>query len=254
MEVHYTCQAQKKFSSTYHSGTTNKPLPPWLLDLAATPSSATPTTTEKSTTAISSAEKPLSNATPSIIDRTVQERTVPNPIHKKTEEVVIPNKDTTDKEEQLEEEMRSDTGDIIVEKHIVSDNTDELYEGDEDDLEDDSETDDFDKQLHILEKIVDHCPPRTVQNLFWNWTRAGDEAIQVCPQGSSGFARWRCGVNGDWEPESAPNLGECQSLWLSRMEQRLGRQSDSQDTQTISQIAVELSGATETRPDRKSVV
>ena len=84
--------------------------------------------------------------------------------------------------------------------------------------------------------------------MFWNWTKAGDDAIQVCPQGSSGFARWTCGKNGVWQPASAPNLGECQSLWLSRMEQRLGRQGDNHDPQTISQIAVELSGATETRP------
>ena len=32
------------------------------------------------------------------------------------------------------------------------------------------------------------------------------------------------------------------------MEDRLGRQSDKKDTQSISQIALELSGSTETRP------
>merc|ERR1712088_493941 len=66
------------------------------------------------------------------------------------------------------------------------------------------------------------------------------DAIQVCPQGSSGFARWTCGLDGMWSSER-PNLGECRSLWLSRLEQRL------QGASSLSDLALDLSSATETK-------
>jgi len=69
----------------------------------------------------------------------------------------------------------------------------------------------------------------------------GEDAIQVCPQGSSGFARWSCGLDGLWSSER-PNLGECQSLWLSRLEQRLQGA-----TSSLNAVASELSGSTETK-------
>ena len=69
----------------------------------------------------------------------------------------------------------------------------------------------------------------------------GEDAIQVCPQGSSGFARWACGLDGLWSSER-PNLGECQSLWLSRLEQRLQGASSS-----LNEVASDLSASTETK-------
>merc|ERR1711935_955035 len=65
--------------------------------------------------------------------------------------------------------------------------------------------------------------------------------IQVCPQGSSGFARWSCGLEGMWSSER-PNLGECQSLWLSRLEQRLQGA-----TSSLNNVASDLSTSTETK-------
>ena len=248
VEVHYYCKAQKQSSNTGHSGTTNKPLPPWLLALDATPSSASTTTTERTTESVTSPGSQLLSVTSSVPDLAGEERTVPNPLHKKHKETKLENKGTQTTEKHMIGDTTSDISGLIVEEHIVQENPYDIYDDDEDKPEDDSETDDFPEQIHILEEMVDHCPPRTERNLFWNWTRAGADAIQICPQGSSGFARWRCGEDGEWEPKSSPNLGDCQSLWLNRMEDRLGRQGDSKDPQSISQIALELSGATETRP------
>jgi len=245
VEVHYTCKAHKQFSNTGNSATTNKPLPPWLLALDATPSSASTTTTEATTKAAISTENSVSTVTSFIPDITEGKRTVPNPLHKNHKSNQSQDKGIETTEKLLREESTSDINGIVVEEHIVQDNPFNNY--DEDETEDDSETNDFPEQIHILEEIVDHCSPRSERNLFWNWTRAGADAIQLCPQGSSGFARWTCDSNGEWE-SSSPNLGDCQSLWLNRMEDRLGKQSDSKDRQPISEIALELSGATETRP------
>ena len=98
--------------------------------------------------------------------------------------------------------------------------------------------------MKILEEIVvDHCQPKTMRNLFWNWTRIGEDAIQVCPQGSSGFARWSCGLDGVWSSQ-IPNLGECQSQWLGRLEQRLQMGGGAP---AVIEIAGELSTSTETK-------
>ena len=74
--------------------------------------------------------------------------------------------------------------------------------------------------LLVLESLMEHCPPVTTRNLFWNWTSSGDLAIQPCPGGSSGFAKWRCGSDSAWYLGS-PDLSECQSHWLARLEARL---------------------------------
>ena len=199
VEVHYTCKAQKHISNSGHLATTNKPLPPWLLALDATPSSVSTTTTERTTKSTSSTERSISETSSSVPLASEGVKTVPNPIYNKSS-------DTIDK--QLKEVTKSDIGGIIVEEHIVSDDPYNSYgdSDDEDEPEDDSDRDDFPEQIHILEEIIDHCPPRTERNLFWNWTQAGSEAIQICPQGSSGFARWSCGENGEWEPSTSPNL------------------------------------------------
>lgn len=91
------------------------------------------------------------------------------------------------------------------------------------------------------EDVFDHCRPKTARNLFWNWTRHGEDAIQVCPQGSTGFARWTCGSDGIWTSAS-PNLGECQSQWLSRLETKLTLGGGSS---VVVEIAGELSASTE---------
>merc|ERR1712209_394850 len=190
VEVHYTCEPIQT------PATTPKALPPWLLDLAATPSTvpeisstSTTTTTTTTTTTFTTSTTTSSTTTPS----TTSVRTVPNPLHPKPSE--------------------------RPSNEIIED----------------------DQELQILEEIVDHCPPKNSRGLYWNWTKMGEDAIQVCPQGSSGFARWSCGLDGMWSSER-PNLGECQSLWLSRLEQRLQGA-----TSSLNNVASDLATSTETK-------
>lgn len=37
-----------------------------------------------------------------------------------------------------------------------------------------------------------HCKPVLSRRLHWNWTRTGEVAIQPCPNGATGLARWTC--------------------------------------------------------------
>jgi len=213
VEVHYTCQAIRKAQTT-----TAKALPPWLLDLAATPSSIVVTEAEE-----------ISSSTTTTTTTTTTTAS------------------TTTTVSETSTSQSNAIGDIIVEKHVVSvdesenDIDDVENYADEDDYENDSEVDDYDDQLRILSEIVEHCPPQTSRDLFWNWTRTGDVAIKICPQGSTGFARWACGSDGAWSSEH-PNLSECQSTWLTRMEQSL--QSNSAPLNTI---AMELAASSETK-------
>ncbi|XP_078048524.1 latrophilin Cirl [Augochlora pura] len=67
------------------------------------------------------------------------------------------------------------------------------------------------------------CPSMLARNLSWNMTRAGDFAVQNCPGGANGLARWRCLGKGDsavWHGDS-PDLSECRSVWLTTLENRV---------------------------------
>ncbi|XP_076668606.1 latrophilin Cirl isoform X4 [Andrena cerasifolii] len=67
------------------------------------------------------------------------------------------------------------------------------------------------------------CPPVIARNLSWNTTRAGDVAVQSCPGGANGLARWRCRAKGEsafWHRET-PDLSECRSVWLTTLENRV---------------------------------
>ncbi|XP_076383427.1 latrophilin Cirl isoform X4 [Megalopta genalis] len=67
------------------------------------------------------------------------------------------------------------------------------------------------------------CPSVLARNLSWNTTRAGDVAVQSCPGGANGLARWRCLGKGDsavWHRDS-PDLSECRSVWLTTLENRV---------------------------------
>ncbi|XP_035725800.1 latrophilin Cirl-like isoform X2 [Vespa mandarinia] len=67
------------------------------------------------------------------------------------------------------------------------------------------------------------CPPVIARNLSWNATRAGDVAVQSCPGGANGLARWRCLAKGDsavWHRDT-PDLSECRSVWLTSLENRV---------------------------------
>ncbi|KAG5345723.1 LPHN protein, partial [Acromyrmex charruanus] len=67
------------------------------------------------------------------------------------------------------------------------------------------------------------CPPVVARNLSWNTTRAGDVAVQSCPGGANGLARWRCLARGEsafWHRDN-PDLSECRSVWLTTLENRV---------------------------------
>lgn len=64
-----------------------------------------------------------------------------------------------------------------------------------------------------------------MRNIYWNWTKVNATAIQPCPGGTTGFARWRCQAVPDvrqpkWYPPN-PDLSECRSVWLTSLEQRI---------------------------------
>jgi len=168
VEVHYTCEPKLSPPTTSHA------IPPWLLDLSATPAPrpAKPKTT--TTTTVATTEK---TTRPTTVSTTKLVPTVDN---------VIDSEDVEDEH------------DYTVGPREGLERTD----------------------LLVLESLLEHCPPVTTRNLFWNWTSSGDLAIQPCPGGSSGFAKWRCGSDSTWYLGS-PDLSECQSHWLARLETRL---------------------------------
>ena len=182
--MHYTCRPVAS------ARTTPKPLPPWLLDLAATP--ATTSTTSTAVTASSS-----ERVEPPTTVRSTTVKTTVFPETSSSKDVALPG---------------------------VTSSEDSLSESD----------------IEVLEELVGHCPPQTSRNLFWNWTQSGQEAIQVCPPGSNGFARWKCGADGEWTTE-LPNLSECQSLWLSRLESRMHA------TAVIGSVSAELAAHSEAK-------
>lgn len=70
------------------------------------------------------------------------------------------------------------------------------------------------------------CWPVKARNLYWNWTSVNEHAVQPCPGGTTGLARWRCiaspGVDQQphWFP-STPDLSQCRSVWLTNLESRV---------------------------------
>ncbi|CAH1153302.1 unnamed protein product [Phaedon cochleariae] len=72
------------------------------------------------------------------------------------------------------------------------------------------------------------CEARGARTVRWPPTRAGATAIEPCPGGTTGFAKWHCraGAEADlgraahWWP-SEPDLSECRSVWLTSLEQRI---------------------------------
>nr|XP_037287775.1 adhesion G protein-coupled receptor L1-like isoform X1 [Rhipicephalus microplus] len=86
------------------------------------------------------------------------------------------------------------------------------------------------------------CPPMQSRSSFWNWTRPGDTAVQRCPGGAIGHARWRClpGSPPYWEHDT-PNLSACYSAWMENLKSR----ADEDDS--VVNLAVELEVITRTK-------
>ncbi|XP_013148877.1 PREDICTED: latrophilin Cirl isoform X2 [Papilio polytes] len=49
-----------------------------------------------------------------------------------------------------------------------------------------------------------YCPQVTARGLHWNWTLAGQYAVQPCPGGATGLARWTCTVSSESVVEERP--------------------------------------------------
>jgi len=191
VEVHYTCEPKVTQATTIHA------IPPWLLDLSATPAPTKQTTTTTTT------QKPTTTTQTTTTTTTT---TTSSPT-KTTAFAKIENDD-------------ADTEDVENERDY------------------DADISETKNELLVLESLMDHCPPVTTRNLFWNWTRSGDLAIQPCPGGSSGFAKWRCSSDAGWYTGS-PDLSECQSHWLTRLETKLRKGG------SVISVSSELSGLTE---------
>ncbi|XP_040061759.2 adhesion G protein-coupled receptor L1 [Ixodes scapularis] len=88
----------------------------------------------------------------------------------------------------------------------------------------------------------DFCPPMQSRNSFWNWTRAGDVAVQRCPNGAIGHARWNCapGNPPSWESD-VPDLSACYSVWMENLKSR------TEDGDSVVSLAVELEVITRTK-------
>ena len=72
--------------------------------------------------------------------------------------------------------------------------------------------------------LEDHCPPMFSRNLFWNWTRAAEVAIQPCPAGSTGLARWTCHPDLLQFQNFQPDMSDCKSDEISDLETRVREQ------------------------------
>ncbi|KAF2354530.1 GAIN domain N-terminal [Trinorchestia longiramus] len=82
------------------------------------------------------------------------------------------------------------------------------------------------------------CGPSSGRGLMWNWTRAGEKAVQACPGGASGWARRDCYMGG-WAPRA--DLGECRSVWLSTLTSR------AQGSDSVLAVVHDLSAVTAVR-------
>ena len=91
-----------------------------------------------------------------------------------------------------------------------------------------------------LALLEDHCQPVRARGLLWNWTSVNEAAIQPCPGGTSGFARWHCGEDGLWLLPT-PDLSECRAHWVARLETRL------RNGEAAVGVAADLAAVTETR-------
>ena len=69
--------------------------------------------------------------------------------------------------------------------------------------------------------LDNHCAPVFARHLYWNWTRAGDVAIQPCPEGSTGLARWACDAHALSFRGGQPDMSDCKSSQVSDLETRV---------------------------------
>ncbi|XP_067124622.1 latrophilin Cirl-like isoform X2 [Centruroides vittatus] len=78
------------------------------------------------------------------------------------------------------------------------------------------------------------CMPVVSRDLFWNWTKGGDFNVQKCPGGSSGLAKWHCGVDPIRWSSDVPDLQECKSFWVENLRRRM------EEGESVISVATEL--------------
>ena len=72
--------------------------------------------------------------------------------------------------------------------------------------------------------LDNHCSPMYARHLYWNWTRAGDIAIQPCPSKATGLARWTCDPKTLSFQENQPDMSDCKSSAVTDLETRVREQ------------------------------
>ena len=187
------------------STSTVKPRPPWLLDLSATPSSDWKLKTSPVTTTTTATTSASTVTTSSTTIRPSTTSTVWPPV---TNAPVVTST-LTEKTTQQSTQTSSDKLTQFV-TPLESDH------------------------------FVNHCHPTHARGLFWNWTSADETAIQPCPLGTQGFARWHCSPDSVWTYES-PDLSECQAHLITRMDTRL------RNGESVIKVATDLMSVLETR-------
>ena len=67
------------------------------------------------------------------------------------------------------------------------------------------------------------CPPTTSRQLQWDKTRRGSVAVQTCPIGATGHAKWACQADGTWASPT-PDMSHCKSVAMANLESQVRKQ------------------------------
>ena len=67
------------------------------------------------------------------------------------------------------------------------------------------------------------CPPTTSRQLQWDRTQRGKEAVQPCPIGATGHAKWGCQEDGNWATPT-PDMSHCKSVAMANLENQVRKQ------------------------------
>ena len=82
------------------------------------------------------------------------------------------------------------------------------------------------------------CPPITSRQLQWDWTPAGQEAMQLCPIGAIGLAKWSCVMQDDSSARwlgSQPDMSGCKSVAVDNLEAQVRKEDP--ETVLVSSLA-----------------
>ncbi|CAH2099125.1 unnamed protein product [Euphydryas editha] len=119
-------------------------------------------------------------------------------VKEETPKAAEPELPKIDKPKEKEEETSAVTDETLhwVPKDEDSDPTSPVHMLPKENRPDPDVIDDFDKSFSTsatpsLGRRA-YCPQINARGLHWNWTLAGSYAVQPCPGGATGLARWKC--------------------------------------------------------------